>query len=376
MNNSPRIRLGSWRLVALLAAVGCGHTDGFTTGANPSTGPLVPGTDVRLTYNAEQDYWPAWTEDSSGVLYAYVPEGRADHDRCVGLINPLGGERLWELCDNQVGHADSTDSFTAFALGRDGRLLYQEVSAKLHAEVPTTNALWLADSAQPFARRKLITFPIQLSGTNVDWLADIAWTGPASFIALALEYVPVPHCLCGLDDSAFVGKFVVRGTINASGAQLTPIAGTEGANSYALAEGGNSIVFGDRVSNALHGVSANGGSAVTLGSVGSQSAVTGISCRLLTCAVATNQIVVLPSTPGIFPDLSKPSGRLYRFDISTGVSTLRRSGDTVANTGMFASPLITPNGTDLIVQSGGVAGHLQTASSRFGDLFLYKGILP
>lgn len=371
-----RITHRSAVLVALCLAA-CGHTDGFTTSGNSQNGPFVSGSDIRLTYNADQDYWPTWTEDSSGVLYAYVPAGRADHDRCVGLIDPSGGARLWELCDNQAGHADSTDSFTAFALGRDGRLIYQEVSAPLRAEVPTTKALWLADSAQPFTRRKLITFPIQLSGTSVDWLADIAWTGPTTFIALATAYLPVAHCRsCALDDSAFVGKFIVRGTINASGAQLTPIAGTEGANSYALAEGGNSIVFGDRIGNALHGVSANGGSAVTLGSVGSQSAVTGISCRLLTCVVATNQIVVLPNQPGVFPNLAKPSGQLYRFDISTGVSTLRRSGDTVANTGMFASPLIAPNGSDVIIQSGGVAGHLQTASSFYGDLYQYTGILP
>jgi hypothetical protein len=43
---------------------------------------------------------------------------------------------------------------------------------------------------------------------------------------------------------------------------------------------------------------------------------------------------------------------------------------------MYASPLILPNATDVIVQSGGIAGRLHTASSALGDLYLYKGILP
>lgn len=355
----------------------CGHSDTFVTGANSETVPLVSGTDVRLTYNSDQDYWPVWTEDSAGVLYAFVAADRADHDRCVGLLNPGGGSRLWEMCDNQAGHGDSTDSFTAFALGRDGRLLYQEVTARIGTEVPTTKALWLADSARPFSRRKLITFPITVGGTGVDWLADLAWTGPADFIGLAEEYLPVPHCRCSLDDSAFVGKFVVRGHIDAAGATLSPISGTEGANVFALAEGGTAIVFARRGSNALQGVAATGGTAVILATVGTQNTIVGIACRDVTCIVATDQLVLLPNPSlDVFPSLNTPAGTLYRVNLTTGVAVSRRSNTGTGNDAMYASPLILPNGTDVIVQSGGIAGRLHTASSVLGDLYLYKGILP
>ena len=365
-------------LLLAVVAVACGHSDPFVTGSNSETVPFVSGADTRLTYNSDQDYWPTWTEDSAGVLYAYVAAGGADHDRCVGLLSPGGGRRLWEMCDNQAGHGDSTDSFTAFALGRDGRLLYQEVSARIGTEVPTTKALWLADSARPFTRRKLITLPITLGGTFVDWLADLAWTGPADFIGLAEEYFPVPHCFqCSAEDSAFVGKFVVRGHIDATGATLTPISGTEGANVFALAEGGNAIVFARRGSNALQGVAAAGGTAVLLSTVGAQNTIAGIACRDVTCIVATDQLVLLPSlSPGPFPSLNAPAGTLYRVNLTTGAAVLRRSNTATGTGAMYASPLILPNGTDVIVQSGGIAGRLHTASSALGDLYLYKGILP
>ncbi len=360
------------------AAMACGHSDSFITSPNSEAAPFTNGADVQLTYNSDQDYWPTWTEDSTGVLYAYVAGGRPDHDRCVGLLSPAGGTRLWEMCDNQGGHSDSTDSFTAYALGRDGRLLYQEVSARIGKETPDSKALWLADSVHPFTRRKLITLPVTIGGMDVDWLADLAWTGPNDFIALAQEYVPVVHCrFCFADDSAFMGKFVVRGHIDAAGATLTPISGTEGANLFALAEGGSSIVFAQRGTNALQGVSSTGGTPVILGTVGTQNTIAGISCRGTSCVVATDQLVLVPSpVEDRFPNLSSPAGKLYSVNITTGTSALLRSNSAANNAGMYASPLILPNGTDIIVQSGGSAGRLLTAASPLGDLYLYQGILP
>ena len=80
--------------------------------------------------------------------------------------------------------------------------------------------------------------------------------------------------------------------------------------------------------------------------------------------------------PGLAPNLGTPAGTLYRVNLTSGAVSLRRSNTASGNGGMYASPLILPNGTDVIVQSGGIAGHLLTAGSALGDLYLYKGIRP
>ena len=124
-------------------------------------------------------------------------------------------------------------------------------------------------------------------------------------------------------------------------------------------------------------MAATGGTAVLLATVGTQNTIVGISCRDVTCIVATDQLVLLPNPSlDVFPSLNAPAGSLYRVNLSTGAAVLRRSNPGTGNGAMYASPLILPNGTDVIVQSGGIAGRLHTASSALGDLYLYKGILP
>ena len=186
---------------------------------------------MRLTLNTEQDYWPAWTENGAGILYSFIRPGSGPQHRCLGLLPAAGGRVLWQLCDDRAIESDSTNSFIAYALGGDGRLLYVEAVARngVQGTVPAETTMWLADSARPFERRALFSFPGFVSGLPVAWLADLVWTGPSTFIALAQDFTPFAHCRdCGVDDSLFIGEAVVRGTIDASGATLQAVAGTAG----------------------------------------------------------------------------------------------------------------------------------------------------
>ncbi|HEY8062881.1 MAG TPA: hypothetical protein VID74_08790, partial [Gemmatimonadales bacterium] len=91
---------GRWiGLIAALALTGCGHSDAFVP-ANSTLGPFNTGTDIRLTLNPEQDYWPAWTDDGRGILYAFVNSvepGIANRHRCMGMLPGGGGSRVWQL---------------------------------------------------------------------------------------------------------------------------------------------------------------------------------------------------------------------------------------------------------------------------------------
>ncbi len=360
----------------LLAA--CGHSDPFVE-PTPSVGAFNAGPDIRLTLNPDQDYWPTWTEDGQGILYSYVDLLAGPQHRCIGLLPASGGTRLWQLCDNRATQADSVNSFPAYALGADGRLIYAE--ANTHSGISTASpdetTLWLADSAAPFQRRALLTLPTFVGSTPVAWLADIAWTSPTTFIALAQDFSLVGHCkFCGPLDSIFYGEAVVRGTITATGATLSVVAGTAGATSYSFAESGASIVYTLRDDPQLYKVPAAGGAAVVAGAVTTNTAaqLLGVSCRGSTCVVADDALILSALGAGdaiTFPGIN-PNGpnELRAISLVTGLVQVVHSG-----TSLLATPQLSPVTGDVVVQTGGGFGHLQTFTSSGSDLHLYQGLV-
>jgi hypothetical protein len=172
--------------ILLAVTIACSHSEAFPTGGY-NAGPSSTGPDVLLTFSADQNYWPVLTEDGSGILYAFVDPAasRIPSHRCIGLLPVAGGTRFWQWCDNRGTQRDSSNSFTAFALGSDGRLLYVETAVPQAFPFQTQQvALWLADSASPFRRRALATLPVTVGDSVIAWFADMAWTGPNTFLAL------------------------------------------------------------------------------------------------------------------------------------------------------------------------------------------------
>ena len=69
---------------------------------------------------------------------------------------------------------------------------------------------------------------------------------------------------------------------------------------------------------------------------------------------------------------------LQSVSLTTGVATVLAS-DAGPTAQVFASPKISPVSGDVVVQRGGVWGHLQTFATPGrgnGHLFLMKGIVP
>ena len=367
-----------WTPVALaLLVFGCGHTDAFETSI-PVVGPSGSGPDVRLTYSSNQDYWPIWTEDGRGILYSFIaPDAGAQH-RCIGLLPAGGGAASWQLCDNRATQGDSVNSFPAYALGSDGRLLYVEAVAPRGAgsTAPAHVTLFLADTAHPFIRRTVLTLPTFASGIPVAWLADITWTGPATFIALGLDYSAAAHCRsCLADDTLFPGKAVVRGTITSNGATLTPVPGTVGATGYAFAERGASLVFTLRDDRQLYEVPLAGGmpTAVAIVSQNTSAQLLGVSCRGTTCVVAVDPVTLTTVLPSgfLYPSFGAGPTELRGVSLSTGLVQVLRT-----TAGVVATPQISPLTGDVVAQVGGGFGHLQTFNSPGSDLYLYLGLVP
>jgi hypothetical protein len=302
--------------------IACSHSEPFVTESQATAVPYENLTPVRLTYNPGNNYWPSWTEDGKGIIYYYSITEADIHadDRCIGLLQPAGGSRLWQMCDERREHADSADSFAGAAIGTDGRLIYLEVSTKRGSGGPTgvnqgpqTTNLWLADTTFPFQRHKLLDLSngMIVGGTFVNWLRDVQWTGPASFIALAqVDTIRPPPIPASWVDTVFVGVGVVSGTINPSGATLSLLPGTVGAKSYSLAENGASIIF-SRSGLTLERVMESGGSPniVTTIPAASGRKINGLTCRETSCLVAT-------STPATFP-----VNQLWLVSLATGAKS-------------------------------------------------------
>jgi len=364
------------RSAVFVLLVGCSHGEPFAA-PDPTTDVLGPGSDVRLTYNVEQDYWPAWTADGRGILYSFVNLKPGREHRCIGLIPATGGTRIWQLCDDRGIEADSVSSFTAYALDAGGRLLYTEATAADDGQAlsPDRTTLWLADTAKPFVRRELVTLPAFAGTTPIEWLVDLEWTGTSTFTVLDQDLAIYSHCrFCGFVDTAFYGIAVLRGTLTATGVSFEPIAGTTGATSYTFAENGASIVFTLRNDRRLYKVSATGGTRVVvatgIGPVGGQ--LLGVSCRGVNCIVASDPVTLSDDVFGTFPSADSGPRELHGISLETG-SVLTIRSDTA---GLFATPRISPVRGDVVVQVGGAFGHIQTFTSSGSDLHLYPGVVP
>jgi hypothetical protein len=365
-------------LLLLAATLSCEHSQPFTEPTFPPLGPFSTAADAQLTFNPDADYWPTFSEDGRSLLYQYST-GRPDGSRCLGLLPPAGGTWIWTFCDPRTLPVDSTRSYSAFALGDDGRLLYMEATSRLLGPEPFVETLWLADTAHPLARRALLTLPLAVHDSVVDWLTDAVWTGPATFVALANHLVAAAKAAL---DTVFVGQFVVHGTISMNGAALTAIVGTEGADGYSLASGGSTVVFWRLNSGTIWQAPVGGGppdSVATVPINGIAAAIHGISCQGSTCVVATDQEELIDDqlVPGFFIGLLAENGVLYQVGLADH-SVVVREGARQTNPddgrGWF-TPRIVPGSGDVVLQVGGSPG-MQVLSQQPGaDLHRFAAIV-
>jgi hypothetical protein len=361
-------------LLLAALAMACGHSEAFDS-SRPDVGPSSTGPDVLLTFSSNQNYWPILTEDGSGVLYAFIDPAASviPSHRCIGLLPVAGGTRFWQWCDNRGTQRDSSNSFTAFALGSDGRLLYVETTVPKAFPFQTQQvALWLADSASPFRRRVLTTLPVTVGDSLITWFADMAWTGPNTFLAVGQQYLPQGNS-DGTIDSVFRAEQLVRGTITDQGAALVAVPGTAGATGYSLAEGGASIVFTQIDNVNLMKVPAAGGVPVIVGPVTPRAGVQllGASCRGTTCIAAVGPARLSPLT-GTRQLAGSGPFELRSVSLVTGAATTILSRSQV-----LSSPLLLASG-DVVAQVGAGNGHFGTMGSigSFQTLHLYKALVP
>lgn len=355
-------------LAALGLLAGCSHSDPIAPADPEGVGPFSAGSPARLTFSAADDRFANWTDDGEGIFYSFQVPNRPDRDRCLGLLPAEGGTRLFELCEHRGAFADSTDFFASGALSTDGKLLYVQATSRRNAQLPGVTRLYLSDTTSRAVRRVLITMPIALGTTSVDWLADMHWTGPDTFIGLAQQFTVVSVGAGAARDTVFVSVGMVRGTVTAQGATLSLIAGTEGVVNYSLIEGGAALIIWTG-GLSLQRVPIGGGSptvSVTLppGDVGiNNRRIISHSCRNTTCFIVAFQVEFSPLG-------GNQQFILFQVDIASG---------TVRQYAGVNNPLPAPIQTAwTAVRLSPTADNAVLSFTTLGnaDLSLYKGFLP
>ncbi|HEY4101587.1 MAG TPA: hypothetical protein VGM20_12010 [Gemmatimonadales bacterium] len=355
-----RIRiLSSIWTASVLGLLAC-HTDAIVSPPISTTTPLNSGAPTRLTVNPDQDYWPAWTQDGRGVLYAFVDQQNPAH-RCLGLLPPDGGTRLWQLCDNRAVRADTLSSYTAFALDSTGRLLLVEAVSPpgAFASFPVAIRLQLTDTATPYVRSTLLTLPVTVGHTVVTWLSDIAWTGPNSFLALGQQFTsqsypsPCSGRFACIDSLFGANGIVIKGTLAGSGATLEPVVGTDSATGYSVVDDGASIAFIRGADGRLFEVALSGGPVDSVATIlPGHATLLGLACRSDVCLVAAGSQLM---------EVSLTDGTIH----------------VVAAAGLIATPILSPISRDVVAQIGGAAGHIASSHHlEWSDLYLYKDVFP
>lgn len=357
---SSTLRLAT-RLGALLALTACGHSDPFITPGIEQQGPFSTVARARITFNSDADVAPNWTVDGKGIIYTFADPTRRDRDRCLAILPAAGGTRIFTLCDNRPGHADSAETITSGALAEDGELLYLVGSGKPIDQIPTLVTLWQADTISPFKRRKLLSLPSDVGGgLRPNWLLDVTWAGPDEFLALAADLTLVPQCIgCALRDTIYNPLGVVRGTIGGNGATMELVSGTLGATSFSLADGGANIVMVKGLT--LSKLPRAGGPitlVTTLPNSGVGKRIDDVSCRNTACIINSYEISTPPP-----PAASKPIWSLLRVSTAGGTATLVESTDA----GPWSAVRVSPTSADVVVRVG---------SLKTGDLYLFRNLLP
>jgi len=336
-------------LIVFATLLSCEHSAPFGAANTGSTNhPLGSGTPVQLTYNPGHEHSPAWLPDGSGFFYSEQRLDRADMDRCLAELPPLGGSILRRICRHTFGAEDSTDVFDSPAVAADGQIAFVAASsaARLLSLAPTHQALVLAPLAHPDSAQVLLPIPYtsptgrtHTGASHLEWLAD----GSLQFVGERVTY-PVP-------DTARTGVELMRLTLVAGQWTLASLAGFDGVSS-AAAVGVDTIYYtlvGD--SRVLRRILSSGadtviwdfGSAVG-GGIARDLIVRG--SRLM--AVVSGMIYyAIDSTLG--PSQRDNGGDLHVVDLSTGSEVALGFSDPNRPI-WFRRPALSPDGRLLVTE--------------------------
>ncbi len=233
------------RIAATLTLLcACSHSEGYLA-PDPTTSdsPYIDAPVLRLTYEPGMDLFPSWSPDGSLLIYTFQPAGRADRDRCIGIL-PHGGGTRSEHCYNAADGNGRTDALEWPALGTDGSLLYTHYISGIGDRIPERGVLRLGTPSDPFGGQQLMTLPATVGTTGFTRIGQTAWTAPGRFLFIAQDYLMLGNIANGnKKDTTYVGLALVQASLTPNGAQFSVVPGTDSAATFYISPASDSIYF-------------------------------------------------------------------------------------------------------------------------------------
>ena len=325
---------------ALAGLAGCDHSVPFSTSNSGSSEPFQAGSPRRLTYNVGQDRSPAWLPDELGLIYSYERTDRPDHDRCLGLLPPNGGQRTQEICELAADADDSTNVLTEPAVDATGRLAYVATSSGIAATAPIYASLRVSSLTDPGTTRVLVNLPLFTTVLQPRWL------GRDTLVYLAARVGYSSVCRGCPVDTLETGVAIELLDASAPTPQPQMLAGTANASSVAAGAAGF-IYYTLNGDTRVFRYAIASGSAVLafdFGAAGIARDVQVTGSRLV-AIVGGNVSFVYDSTLG-YEVQRDGGGALHVVDLTS------RTDMILAIPGLsFRRPALSPSGTRLVVEA-------------------------
>jgi hypothetical protein len=360
----------SARLVVLLAALGCSHTEPFGAQRFDADQPFNVTPPIRLTLNRGPDRRAAWLPDGSVILYSTQRSDTRDNDVCLAGLPPTGGRQRSLTCDLSPTGEQLTEAIESAAPAPDGRLAFAAASSNIGAILPQTQGLVLGTLARPTVYQVLLSLPnTGASGRLIGGISQLRWLGENRLLYLAeLVTARRPCRECELDtvrsgleanwlalDTSGGSPQLVPGTDFASG--ISPGA-SEDEVYYTLA--GDARVYRRELSTGEVVV------AHDFGAAGIARDVHVVGSRI---AAVVGGRVAFTTDPSLGPVQWDSGGILHVVDLQNG------SEAVPSGPGLFRRPQLSPDGDHvvaeiypLMITPNGIGA--DTTVARPGDLYL------
>jgi hypothetical protein len=227
---TPRITVG--RLLALIATLGCGHTEPFSVPPFDRDQPFDPTPPVRLTLNRGPDLQPTWLPDGSGIVYSTQLLGVQGNDVCLARLPATGGSQRQLSCSLTPNSINLTDALESAAPASDGRVAFVAATSSIGAVVPDAQSIALGPVSNPATSQSLQPVPYTIPGGRLNQgVSQIRWLGPNRLVFLGeavtvrrpCQFCPLDTLRSGLDavwlnvDGTPVALHAIAGTDYASG---------------------------------------------------------------------------------------------------------------------------------------------------------------